>query len=128
MTVIRLRTTSSMDAVGVSRCFFCNAALLAAATRRLLHPVTDANADVHHFFVTVVRPGHHFSAESVYACRRVCFANLAKAMRHHIALQELLHTLGSVNATCVDTATTKSSPSSIRALSPLSSDVYSISI
>ena len=67
----------------------CDAAL------QLLNPVSEANADVHEFLhVTFVRPDCRFGTEAAYTCRRTCFADLTKSVRHNVALRELLCTLG----------------------------------
>ena len=75
------------------QCALCDSALPAAAEQQLLKPVSEANADVHEFLVTFVKPDCRFGTEAAYTCRRTCFANLTKSVRHNIALRELLCTL-----------------------------------
>ena len=49
------------------QCTLCDAALPAAAERRLLNPASEANADEHDFLATLVRPGHRFGTEAASA-------------------------------------------------------------
>ena len=79
----------------VPRCIVCNSAVAIAAKRRVIHPCNEANADVHQFFVSVLFPGYKFESKSSvsYLCRAPCFSSLEKAVKHHVALQGLLHSL-----------------------------------
>ena len=73
-------------------CVICRLPLPVASKRRRINPVTEANADVHEFFIHYVVPGYVFSpSDSVkYMCLYPCFADIMKALKHHLALQELL--------------------------------------
>ena len=71
-------------------CVVCSADLPTVVKRRVLHPPNEANADVHEFFVSVVAPGYSFASDIV--CY-TCFATLQKAVKHHVALQDLLEKL-----------------------------------
>ena len=75
-------------------CVVCGADLPMAVKRRVLYPPNEANADVREFFVSVVAPGYSFASDIVrYVCRYTCFATLQKAVKHHVALQDLLEKL-----------------------------------
>ena len=84
-----------MSSTAVPRCIVCNSAVAIAAKRRVIHPCSEVNADVHEFFVRVVFPGYRFESKSgvSYLCRAPCFSSLEKAVKHHVALQGLLHSL-----------------------------------
>ena len=84
-----------MSSTAVPRCIVCNSAVAIAAKRRVIHPCSEVNADVHQFFVSVVFPGYKFESKSgvSYLCRSPCFSSLEKAVKHHVALQGLLHSL-----------------------------------
>ena len=75
-------------------CIVCYSDLPTATKRRVIHPCSEANADVHEFFVNVVAPGYTFEPTSVrYVCRSPCFSDLEKAVKHHVSLQMLLDKL-----------------------------------
>ena len=73
-------------------CVICRLPLPVSGKRRLINPVTEANAGVHEFFVRYVAPGYVFSPSdsSKYMCKNPCFADVEKAMKRHLSLQELL--------------------------------------
>ena len=48
-------------------CVVCNSELPIAIKRRVIHPCSEANADVHEFFVNVVAPGYTFHNETWYS-------------------------------------------------------------
>lgn len=90
-----------MASVSVSpSCFLCSANLLVSSKRRLISPLSSAYAEVHKFVVDIVRPNHCFEGVS-YVCRLPCFANLTKAVRHHVALIELMEAFGTPTTKCV---------------------------
>ena len=72
----------------MSVCLLCNCHL-AVNSRRVLNPVTTANAEVHQFTKEYIRPSYKFGEDTVYICRP-CFSNLYKAMRLLRTLQDLL--------------------------------------
>ena len=83
-------TTLSVRVAMAFSCVVCGADLPTAVKRRVLHPPNEANADVHEFFVSVVAPEYSFASDTVrYACRYTCFATLQKAVKHHVALQDV---------------------------------------
>ena len=81
----------------IPMCVICQSDLPVATKRRIIHPISEVNADVHEFFVSVVSPGYRFepASEVRYTCRVPCFSNLENAVRHHVALQGLLESLRS---------------------------------
>ena len=88
------------------KCCLCSALLL-IPKRRVVNPLSPANADVRTFLVDVVRPGHRFGDSVSYVCRAPCFSNLAKAGKHHAAFQELMAALGTPEAKGVPGGTTQ---------------------
>ena len=54
--------------VVVLECAVYDAALPAAAERQLLKPVSEANADVHEFLVTFVKPESFWHRSGTYLC------------------------------------------------------------
>ncbi len=72
------------------KCLLCSKPLPYACKRRLLSPVTEANADVHEFFVTHVSPGFQFGEQQSYVCRQGCWGDLEKAVKHFVQLRDLL--------------------------------------
>ena len=88
---------------GTYKCVICHLPLPIASKRRLINPVPEANADVHEFFIHFVAPGFIFSpSDSVkYMCLYPCFADVKKALKHHLTLQEILASLrGQLNLHC----------------------------
>ena len=73
-------------------CVICRLPLPVSSKRRLINPVTEASADVHEFFVQYVVPGYVFSPSdsSKYICKYPCFADVEKAMKRHLSMQEIL--------------------------------------
>ena len=75
-------------------CCLCSANLAVANRSRIISPVSEANADAHEFFTAFVRPGYRFGEELHYVCRTPCFSDLAKAVKHYVALEQLLLAFG----------------------------------
>ena len=82
------------DSLGFA-CLVCCSDVEVASKRRLIYPVTKANAEVHNFFVQFVFPGYVFSPVHFpkYLCRSPCFSNLEKALKHKEALEKIVASL-----------------------------------
>ena len=78
-------------------CLVCGLDVEVASKRRLIYPVTEANAEAHNFFVQFVFRGYVFSSvhSPKYLCRSPCFSNLEKALKHKEALEKILASLRS---------------------------------
>lgn len=76
-------------------CVVCNSPVTKAVQRRVIYPCSEVNRDIYEFFLKVVSPGYKFKATTGhgavnYVCRVPCFSNLQKAVKHHVALENLL--------------------------------------
>ena len=82
----------SMQSSDPYSCVICHLPLLISSKRRLINPVTEANTDVHEFFVQYVVPGYVFSPSdsSKYVCKYPCFADVEKATKRHLLMQGIL--------------------------------------
>ena len=84
-------------------CVTCRLPLPISSKRRLINLVTEANADVHEFFLQYVVPGYNFSPSdsSKYICKHPCFADVEKAMKLLLSMQEILANIrGKLNLHC----------------------------
>ena len=81
-------------------CCLCSADLAVVNRRRVIRPISEANADVCEFFTAFVRPGYEFGEAVHYVCRTPCFSNLVKTVKCHVALMATLGVSACLRRTC----------------------------